>query len=92
MARLTGPMAERHPEVIFSIRSCNSLEVLSLMENLEAEAGVTYVGSEPLGRVRSLSLFEERYRLLISADAELAGRAEVGWREVASVPLSLLTP
>jgi DNA-binding transcriptional LysR family regulator len=92
MVQLTGPLAERHPEVTFTIRSCNSLEVLALMENLEADAGVTYVGSEPLGRVRSLSLFEETYRLLVSAASPLAGRTEVGWAEVATEKLSLLTP
>jgi DNA-binding transcriptional LysR family regulator len=62
------------------------------MENLEADAGITYVGSEPLGRVRSVSLFEESYRLLISADSPLAERADVSWAEVATVKLSLLTP
>jgi len=92
VAGLTTPMLERHPEVTFSVRSCNSLEVLALMENLEADAGITYVGSEPLGRVRSLSLYEESYRLLIAADAALAVRREVGWGDVASIPLSLLTP
>ncbi len=92
MARLTTPLAERHPEVTFSIRSCNSLEVLSLMENLEADAGVTYVGNEPLGRVRTLPLFEEHYRLLVAADAKLGDKAQVSWQEVASLPLSLLTP
>lgn len=92
MARLTTPLAQRHPEVTFSIRSCNSLEVLSLMENLEADAGVTYVGSEPLGRVRTLSLFEEHYRLLVSVNSPLAEREKVTWAEVGSIPLSLLTP
>jgi DNA-binding transcriptional LysR family regulator len=92
VTRLTTPMAERHPDVTFSVRSCNSLEVLALMENLEADAGITYVGSEPLGRVRSLMLYEESYRMLIAADTPLGARPELSWAEVATVPLSLLTP
>ncbi len=92
MAQLTTPLAERHPDVTFSIRSCNSLEVLSLMDNLEADAGVTYLDGEPLGKVRSLPLFEEHYRLLVAADSPLGGRADVGWEEVATLKLSLLTP
>jgi DNA-binding transcriptional LysR family regulator len=92
VTRLTTPMAERHPDVTFSVRSCNSLEVLALMENLEADAGITYVGSEPLGRVRSLMLYEESYRMLIAADTSLGARPELSWAEVATVPLSLLTP
>ncbi len=91
VTRLTTPLAARHPDVTFSVRSCNSLEVLELMDNLEADAGITYVGSEPLGRVRSLALYEECYRLLIAADEPLGARAEVSWLEVASVKLSLLT-
>jgi DNA-binding transcriptional LysR family regulator len=91
VTKLTTPMAQLHPEVTFSVRSCNSLEVLELMENLEADAGITYVGSEPLGRVRALSLYEESYRLLVAADSPLGSKADLGWAEVATVPLSLLT-
>jgi DNA-binding transcriptional LysR family regulator len=92
VALLTTPLRRHHPEVTFSVRSCPSLEVLSLMETLEADAGVTYVGNEPLGRVRTLPLFEESYRLLVTADSPLGGRAAVSWAEVAALPLSLLTP
>jgi DNA-binding transcriptional LysR family regulator len=89
--RLTTPMADRHPDVTFTVRSCNSLEVLGQLETLEADAGITYVGSEPLGRVRTLSLYEESYRLLVAAGSPLAARETVGWADVATVPLSLLT-
>ncbi len=92
VARLTTPLRRRHPEVTFSVRSCPSLEVLSLMENLEADAGITYVGNEPLGRARTLPLFEEHYALLVTSDAKLGDRAQVGWAEVAQIPLCLLTP
>ena len=91
VAKLTRPMREKHPEVTFSVRSCSSLDVLSLMDNLEADAGVTYVGGEALGRVRVLPLFEERYRLLVARSQGLGGRAEVGWADVATLPLALLT-
>ena len=91
IARLTTALRERHPEVTFTVRSCTSLEVLSPMENLEVEAGVTYVGGEPLGRVRVCPLIEESYQLLVSRDWALAGRDRVDWAEVAGVPLGLLT-
>ncbi len=91
-ARLTTPLRQDHPHVTFSVRSCTSLEVLALMENLEADAGITYVGNEPLGRVRTLPLFEERYRLLVSPGLPLADRGHVTWADVATLPLSLLTP
>jgi DNA-binding transcriptional LysR family regulator len=92
VARLTTPLRASHPEVTFAIRSCPSLEVLSLMENLQADAGITYVGNEPLGRVRILPLYAETYCLLVSRDTPLGLRADVSWADLASIPLSLLTP
>jgi DNA-binding transcriptional LysR family regulator len=90
--RLTTPYRERHPNVQFTIYSRNSLEILDLLENLEIDAGVTYVENEPLGRVNTVPLYHERYRLLTSADAPLGNRDSVTWTDVAQVPLCLLTP
>ena len=90
--RLTTPYRARHPNVQFTIYSRNSLEILDLLENLEIDAGITYVENEPLGRVNTVPLYHERYRLLTSADAPLGNRDSVTWAEVAQVPLCLLTP
>jgi DNA-binding transcriptional LysR family regulator len=90
--RLTTPYRARHPNVQFTIYSRNSLKILDLLENLEIDAGITYVENEPLGRVNTVPLYHERYRLLTSADAPLGNRDSVTWAEVAQVPLCLLTP
>lgn len=92
VAALTTPYRERHPNVKFTIWSRTSIEVLELLENLEIDAGITYVENEPLGRVNTVPLYHERYRLLTSADAPLGNRDAVTWAEVAQVPLCLLTP
>ena len=92
VAALTTPYRERHPNVQFTIYSRNSIDVLALLENLEVDAGITYVENEPLGRVSTVPLYHERYRLLTSADAPLGNRDKVTWAEVAQVPLCLLTP
>jgi DNA-binding transcriptional LysR family regulator len=63
VASLTTPFRTRHPEVDFTILSRNSLEVLTMLENLEIDAGLTYLDNEPLGRVRAVALYHERYRL-----------------------------
>ena len=39
-----------------------------------------------------MPLYQERYRLLVAADAPLGDRESVTWAEVAQVPLCLLTP
>ncbi len=90
--KLTTPYRARHPNVQFTIYSRNSLEILDLLENLEIDAGITYVENEPLGRVGTVPLYRERYRLLTSSDAPLGNRDSVTWAEVAQVPLCLLTP
>jgi DNA-binding transcriptional LysR family regulator len=92
VAALTTPFRERHPNVQFTIWSRTSADVLALLENLEIDAGVTYLDNEPLGRVNTIPLYRERYRLLTSADAPLGTRDEVSWAELADVPLCLLTP
>lgn len=89
---LTTPYRERHPDVQFSVLSRNSGEVLHLLENLEIDAGVTYLDKEPLSRVTKVPLYRERYRLLISTDSPLGSREKVTWAEVAQIPLCLPTP
>ncbi|MGE5163350.1 MAG: LysR family transcriptional regulator [Sphingobacteriales bacterium] len=92
VAALTTPYREKHPNVQFTIYSRTSLEVLDLLDNLEIDAGITYVENEPLGRVSTVPLYREHYRLLTSADAPMGNRESVTWSEVAQVPLCLLTP
>jgi DNA-binding transcriptional LysR family regulator len=92
VAALTTPYREKHPNVQFTIYSRTSIEILDLLENLEVDAGITYVENEPVGRVTTVPLYRERYRLLTSADAPLGNRDAVTWAEVAQVPLCLLTP
>jgi len=92
VAALTTPFRARHPDVRFTILSRTSIEILTLLENLEIDAGVTYIDNEPLGRVNALPLYHERYQLLTAADAPLGNRERVTWAEVSRVPLCLLTP
>jgi DNA-binding transcriptional LysR family regulator len=89
---LTTLYHERHPGVQFTVLSYNSTEIFRLLENLEIDAGVTYLDGEPIGRVTGVPLYRERYRLLTSTDAPLGDRDKVTWAEVAQVPLCLLTP
>ncbi len=91
-ASLTTPYRARHPNVRFTILSRTSIEVLKALDNLEVDAGLTYIDNEPLGRVTTVPLYHERYRLLTSADSTLGDRDQVTWAEVAQIPLCLLTP
>jgi DNA-binding transcriptional LysR family regulator len=89
---LTTPFREKHPGVRLTILTSSSTEILSMLDNLEIDAGLTYLDNEPLGRVRTVPLFSERYRLLTAADNPLGNRDKVTWADVGRIPLCLLTP
>jgi DNA-binding transcriptional LysR family regulator len=78
--------------VRFSIVSKTSIEVLRLLENLEVDAGLTYLDNEPVGRVNTVPLYLEEYRLLTAPSGALGDRDKVTWAEVGQIPLCLLTP
>ena len=92
VASLTTPFRAKHPDVRFKIVSCTSTDVLGLLENLEVDAGLTYLGNEPVGKVRSIPLYQESYRLITAPDGLYGDRDTVTWTEVGQVPLCLLTP
>ena len=76
----------------FRIVSCTATEVLAQLENLEVDAGLTYLDNEPLGKVRTIPLYDESYRLLTAPDGPYGDRDQVTWYEVGQVPLCLPTP
>jgi len=92
VSALTTPYRSRHPNVTFTVLSRTSIEILSMLENLEIDAGLTYIDNEPLGRVRAVPLYIEQYRLLTSETSPLGDRDSVTWAEIAKIPLCLLTP
>jgi DNA-binding transcriptional LysR family regulator len=92
VSMLTTPYRAKHPDVSFTVLSRNSIEVLGMLENLEVDAGLTYLDNEPLGRVQTVALYSEQYRLLTSSESPLGTRDKVTWAEVGKVPLCLLTP
>ena len=92
VASLTTPFRAKHPDVRFRIQSTTSSAVLGLLENLEVDAGLTYIENEPIGKVRTIPHYNESYRLLTAPDGMFGDRETVTWKEVGQVPLCLLTP
>lgn len=89
--KVTAPFQEKHPDVTFSVFSTNSLQILSLLENLEIDAGLTYLENEPLGRVTSVPLLQEHYCLVTARNGPFGGRQTVTWKEAGDLSLCLLT-
>jgi DNA-binding transcriptional LysR family regulator len=89
--RITAPFQEKHPDVTFSIQSATSLQIMSRLDNLETDIGITYLENEPLGRVVTVPLIEERYHLVVARDAAPQDRTAITWRAASLLPLCLLT-
>lgn len=92
LAALTTPFRTRYPDVRFTVLSRNSGEILTDLENLTIDAGITYLDNEPLGRVTSVPLYRERFCLVTTAATLPAQGDTVSWAQVARLPLALLTP
>ncbi|SDJ99403.1 transcriptional regulator, LysR family [Agrobacterium fabrum] len=90
--RLTESFQARHPDVTFSVTSRTSLQVLGQIENLEIDAGISYLDNEPLGRVTTVPLYSERYHLITAGGTPLADQESVTWKQVSGLRLCLLTP
>lgn len=91
-SRLAARFSARHPNVDFTILSRTSIEILAMLENLEIDAGLSYLDNEPLGRVTTAPLYREDYTLVCARDHPLATREVIDWRDLEDAKLCLLTP
>jgi DNA-binding transcriptional LysR family regulator len=91
VANLTGPFLARHPALRLQILSRTSAQILTEIEALELDVGLTYLENEPLGRVIRVPVYTEFYRMLCAKTSPLATLKQVTWAEVAAQPLCLLT-
>jgi len=92
VVQLTAPYRARYPDVAITVLSRSSGQIPALIENLEIDAGITYADGKIDGVLRSVPLYREQHRLLVSKSSPLASREKVTWSEVGRVPLCLLTP
>src|ERR1700732_5011137 len=89
---LTGPFAKRHERTGIQVVSLNSISIQRGLDEFSLDVGVTYLDNEPLARVRSLPLYQERYVLVTRPEGTFADRQTASWSEAAALALCLLTP
>jgi len=89
---LTVPFHERFPEVRISVVSATSTEILTGLENLEIDVGMSYVDNAPIGRLTPVPLYEEQYMQLVNARSHPGQQERISWSEASKLPLCLLTP
>ena len=69
---LTVPFHERFPKIRLSVLSTTSVDILTRLENLEIDIGMSYIDNEPIGRMHAVPLYEEQYMLLVNSRSQLA--------------------
>lgn len=89
---LVERFATRHPEVRFTVLSRNAAGILRMIDDLEIDAGISYLGACPADRFSRLALYREEYMLVCGPGSPFSGRRSVAWRELGGQKLSLLTP
>lgn len=89
---LTAPFARRHRRTNVVVTSQTSIEIQRRLDEFSLDVGVTYLDNEPLARVRSLPLYQERYLLVTRSEGDFRGRDAISWSDAARLPLCLLTP
>ncbi len=87
---LTKPFCDEHPLVSLAVHSLSSEAIVHQLSEFELDVGLTYVDREPLGAVRTIPLYEERFLLLTPRDNPIAGQDSVAWAQLAGLPLCLL--
>jgi DNA-binding transcriptional LysR family regulator len=87
---VTGALLDQHPQTRVEVRSLSSIEIGRMLASHDLDAGITYLDNEPLGAVTATPIYHERY-IFLTSNTEPAGDT-IEWRELADVPLCLLTP
>ncbi|PRY26081.1 LysR family transcriptional regulator [Aliiruegeria haliotis] len=90
--RLVQRLRQAHPGITVRLQAASSLAVQQGIEHGVFDAGITYTEGASPDLMRIEPIYEESYVLL--APRALAPRltGQVGWAELAEVPLSLLEP
>lgn len=82
---------ERHPGVQVDIQFIGQSRLNVGLTNFEFDVGITYLSTQPMERLHSLPLYDERLTLLLPDNDWLKGRTTATWEEASQLPLCLLS-
>lgn len=88
VATIAKPLLAKHPDVDLEVRSFASREIAAQLETYGIDAGITYLGDGPLGKLSSIPVYEER--LVFLANEPPRG-ATIKWNDLDGERLCLLT-
>lgn len=82
----------RYPGVQIETHFIGLDKMIDGLTNSHFDIGVTYLGEQPLGRLKTLPLYDEQFALLIPDRGWAENRSVMTWAEAAGLPLCLLSP
>jgi len=89
---LTEPYQSDYPGVGIKLVSLCADDLIRQLDNFELDLGLTYLEDPGLKGFRKLPLYRERHVLLARSPDPRLFKADLGWADVAELPLCLLTP
>lgn len=89
---LISMFTTRHPGVRADIRFIGIEEMKLGLSQFSVDVGLTYLDHEDFGRCNTLPILSERFNVLVPDTAEYVGRQSITWRELADLPLAMLSP
>ncbi len=87
---ITEPYRNAYPGVHLKLISLSAEEITRNLDAFELELGMTYLEYPGLQGFRVLPLYRERYVLLARNTGKLTSAKQLGWKEIAKLPLCLL--
>jgi DNA-binding transcriptional LysR family regulator len=88
---MTLSFMAKHTGLHLSIISMSTGIILSSLDNLEIDIGITYIGTDLVQRFQAVPLYAEHYALLVAPGHPMAARKDISWAEAGRLPLCLLT-
>jgi len=83
---------KQHPNVVMDVQFIGNDEMKAGLNNFSLDAALTYLDTAELGRRNSLKIYTEKLCVLVPDTAEFRDRTRLTWREVAELPLAILSP
>ncbi|WP_300486003.1 LysR family transcriptional regulator [Methylobacter sp.] len=89
---LTEPYQSDYPGVGIKLVSLCADDLIRQLDNFELDLGLTYLEDPGLKGFRKLPLYRERHVLLACSPDPRLFKDNLGWADIAELPLCLLTP
>ena len=84
--------SENYPSVQVDIQFVGSEKLINELHNFELDVGITYMEDQALNKMNTVTLYEEQLSVMVPKSMLSARKKSITWKEVAELPLCLLSP